>query len=96
LATSSSPQFSYELEISGDTTTVKCHGRIISDTATEIKDLVKPMIPKCRRIVLDLTRRDLCGQLWSRHADRTESIGWLGGLLRVELRQSFTSRERLD
>ncbi len=55
MATSSSPQFSYELEISGDTTTIKCHGRIVSDTATELKDLVKPMIPKVRRIVLDLT-----------------------------------------
>ncbi len=41
--------------MSGDNTTVKCHGRIVSDTAGELKELVKPMIPKCRRIVLDLS-----------------------------------------
>jgi anti-anti-sigma factor len=47
--------FSYEVEILGDNTTVKCHGRIVADTANELKQLVKPMIPKCRRIVLDLS-----------------------------------------
>ncbi len=52
---SSLPPFRYELEISGDNTVVKCHGRIVSDTADELKQLVKPMIPKCRRIVLDLS-----------------------------------------
>lgn len=47
--------FQYEIEVSGDTTTVKCHGRVDSQTAGELKQLVKPMIPKCRRIVVDLT-----------------------------------------
>lgn len=47
--------FSYELEVAGDDTTVKCHGRIVANTADELKQLVKPMIPKCRRIVLDLS-----------------------------------------
>jgi anti-anti-sigma factor len=55
MATPSSPLFSYEVEISGDTTTIKCHGRIVSETAEELKQLVKPMIPKCRQIVLDLS-----------------------------------------
>ena len=41
--------------MSGDTTSVKCHGRIVSNTAGELKELVKPMIPKCRRIVIDLS-----------------------------------------
>ncbi len=42
-------------KFSGDNTVVKCHGRIVSDTADELKQLVKPMIPKCRRIILDLS-----------------------------------------
>ncbi len=50
--------FEYEVELSGDTTLVKCHGRVVRDTAAELKQLVKPMIPKCRRIVLDLTDVD--------------------------------------
>jgi anti-anti-sigma factor len=46
--------FTYEVEVEGDTTIIKCHGRIVSDTAPELKQLVKPMIPRVRRIVLDL------------------------------------------
>ena len=53
--TPSSAPFSYELDISGDTTTITCHGSIVAETAPELKELVKPMIPKCRRIVLDFT-----------------------------------------
>jgi anti-sigma B factor antagonist len=55
MATPPSPLFSYEVELSGDTTTIKAHGRIVSDSAQELKQLVKPMIPKCRRIILDLS-----------------------------------------
>jgi anti-sigma B factor antagonist len=28
---------------------------VVSDTANDLKQLVKPMIPKCRRIVVDLS-----------------------------------------
>ena len=55
VATQPSLRFRYEVELSGDTTLVKCHGRVVSDTAGELKQLIKPMIPKCRRIVLDLS-----------------------------------------
>jgi anti-sigma B factor antagonist len=55
VATPSSLPFGYEVELSGDTTLVKCHGRLVSETAGDLKQLIKPMIPKCRRIVLDLT-----------------------------------------
>ena len=58
MADASSPAFSYELDMAGDTTTIKCHGRIVSGTAPELKGLVKPMIPKVRRIVLDLSDVD--------------------------------------
>jgi anti-anti-sigma factor len=40
--------------MSGDTATIVCHGRIVAETAPDLKQLVKPMIPKVRRIVLDL------------------------------------------
>jgi anti-sigma B factor antagonist len=50
--------FQYEVEMPGDTTTVKCHGRLVSETADELRQLVKPMIPKCRRIILDLSDVD--------------------------------------
>jgi anti-sigma B factor antagonist len=46
---------SYEVEMSGDTATIKFHGRIVAETSHEVKELVKPMIPKVRRIVLDLS-----------------------------------------
>ena len=55
MASTSALPFEYQVEVSGDTTVIKCHGRVVSDTAGDLKQLVKPMIPKCRRIVLDLT-----------------------------------------
>jgi len=55
MASASSSPFRYEVEMSGDTTTIKCHGRIVAENAQELKQLVKPMIPKCRRIVLDFS-----------------------------------------
>ncbi len=35
-------------------TTVRCHGRLISQTAGEVKDIVKPLIPEGGSIVVDL------------------------------------------
>src|SRR5215469_322916 len=35
-------------------TTVTCHGRIVSDTAPQIKDVIKPLIAEGGRIVVDL------------------------------------------
>ena len=55
MANRSSLPFTCEVELSGDTTLVKCHGKVVSETAGDLKQLIKPMIPKCRRIVLDLT-----------------------------------------
>jgi anti-anti-sigma factor len=36
-------------------TTVLCHGRLISQTAGEMKDIVKPLIPQGGLIEIDLT-----------------------------------------
>jgi anti-anti-sigma factor len=53
--------FHCELEKSKDkaengnqVTTVKCHGELVSDTAGEIKELVRPLIPLGGRIIIDL------------------------------------------
>src|SRR5580658_619235 len=35
-------------------TTVKCHGRLISETAGELKEVVKALLPEGGRIVIDL------------------------------------------
>jgi anti-anti-sigma factor len=35
-------------------TTIKCHGRLISENSNEIKELVKPLIPLGGRIIIDL------------------------------------------
>jgi anti-anti-sigma factor len=51
--------FHYEVEKSEDAggavTTFICHGRLVSENASQIKELVKPLIPLGGRIVLDLT-----------------------------------------
>ncbi len=36
-------------------TTVRCHGRLINQTAGELKDIVKPLIPQGGSIVIDLS-----------------------------------------
>src|ERR1700726_2178408 len=53
--------FHWELEKSKDkdengnqVTTIKCHGDLVSDTAGEIKELVRPLIPLGGRIIIDL------------------------------------------
>jgi anti-anti-sigma factor len=50
--------FRYELEETEDetkwqTTTIRCHGRLVSDNANQIKELVKPLIARGGRIILD-------------------------------------------
>lgn len=52
--------FHYDLEKSedgsdGTITTIVCHGRLVSENSSQIKELVKPLIPQGGRIVLDLT-----------------------------------------
>ncbi len=71
MASSSPHFFRYEVEMSNGTTIIRCHGRIVRETAGELKQLVKPMIPKCRHIVLDLSDVD--------HID-SSGLGTLVGL----------------
>lgn len=59
MAIGQEPAFRYELEESEDatgwkTTTIRCHGRLVSQNAGEVKELVKPLILRGGRIVIDL------------------------------------------
>src|ERR1700678_2420532 len=52
--------FNYEVEksedeVTGPVTTILCHGRLVSETAGQLKEVVKPLIPLGGKIVLDLT-----------------------------------------
>lgn len=42
-------------ETVGSITTVVCHGRVVGETAAQLKEAVKPLIPLGGHIVLDLT-----------------------------------------
>lgn len=63
MAIAQDAQFRYEVEESQDatgwkTTTIHCHGRLVNQTAAQIKELVKPLIPQGGRIVLDFANLD--------------------------------------
>jgi anti-anti-sigma factor len=58
MAIAQDASFHYEVEESTDptgwkTTTIHCHGKLVNQTAGQIKELVKPLIPQGGRIVLD-------------------------------------------
>jgi anti-anti-sigma factor len=60
MSTESAPLFTYEVAEAGNAetgyiTTIACHGRVVTQTAGELKDLVKPLITRGGRIVLDFT-----------------------------------------
>ena len=78
--------------MSGETATIRCHGRIVSETAAELKDLVKPMIPKVRRIVLDLSDVSFIDS--SGLGSVGQSLGCIGGLLHPRTRQPFAAGKR--
>ena len=58
MTTESAAPLSFEVEESVDEknwkrTTITCHGRLVSDTAAPLKDLVKPLIEQGGHIVID-------------------------------------------
>jgi anti-anti-sigma factor len=60
MTTGAQPVFHCEVQKSGDestgtVTTILCHGRLVSETSGQLKEVVKPLIPLGGRIVLDLT-----------------------------------------
>ena len=79
--------FRCELEKSQDkdvrgnqVTTVKCHGELVSDTASQLKEMVRPLIPMGGRIVIDLS--DV------KHLD-SSGLGALVGLKASAIKQSL-------
>jgi len=60
MSTAPRPSLQWEIEKSTDeasnkVTTIKCHGRVVSDTAAQLKEVVKPLIPQGGRILIDLS-----------------------------------------
>jgi anti-anti-sigma factor len=41
-------------EFGNKVTVVKCHGQLVSDTALQLKEVIKPLISSGGRIILDL------------------------------------------
>ena len=84
--------FHYEVQTapdegSGPVTTVICHGRVVSETAAQLKEVVKPLIPLGGRIVLDLT--DLS------YMD-SSGLGALVGLKVSALREGYCKLELVN
>ena len=61
-------------------TTVRCHGRLVNQTAGELKDMVKPLITEGGSIVLDLTDVNFMDSL---------GLGTLVGLKVSAINQGF-------
>ena len=49
------PSLSLEKQKAGDTVTVLCHGKLVSDTVAVMQHEVRPLIEQFKTIVLDLT-----------------------------------------
>lgn len=71
-------------EYGNKVTTVKCQGRLVSETAGELKETVKPLIPQGGRIVLDLSDLDYMD---------SSGLGTLVGLKASALRQGYCMLE---
>ena len=81
--------FSYEIqksedEATGPITTILCHGKVVSETSAQVKEVVKPLIPLGGRIVVDLGD---VGQLDS------SGLGALVGLKASAINQGYCSLE---
>jgi anti-anti-sigma factor len=59
------------VETSSPVATVECHGRLVSDTANQVREAVRPLIGNGGRILIDLTDVD--------HLD-SSALGTLVGL----------------
>jgi anti-anti-sigma factor len=74
-------------ESHGPITTIVCHGRVVGETAGQLKEVVKPLIPLGGRIVLDLT--DVS------YVD-SSGLGSLVGLKVSALREGYCSLELVN
>jgi anti-anti-sigma factor len=67
-------------ELGNRVTTVKCHGRLVSENAEEFKEAVKPLLPLGGRIIVDFS--DVS------HLD-SSGLGTLVGLKASAIRQGY-------
>jgi len=68
-------------------TTVRCHGRLVNQTAGELRDFVKALIPQGGTIVLDLTDVDFMDSL---------GLGTLVGLKVSAIHQGYCTLELVN
>jgi anti-sigma B factor antagonist len=54
-ATAPAHDLSFERKQTPEETVIVCNGKIVSDTTTLLLNVVQPLIPQTKRIVLDLT-----------------------------------------
>jgi len=74
-------------ELANKVTTIKFHGKLVSETAAEMKNVVKPLIPLGGRIVLDL------GEL--NYMD-SSGLGTLLGLKASAIKQGYCTLELVN
>ncbi|HVZ82409.1 MAG TPA: STAS domain-containing protein [Terracidiphilus sp.] len=53
--TASPHPFTFEVERKGNEALLHCHGRLVAGQTKALQEGVAPLIPACKRIVLDLT-----------------------------------------
>jgi len=92
MSTAPGPSFQYEIEKSTDeasnrVTTIKCHGRVVSDTAGQLRELVKPIIADGGRILIDLSE--------VQHMD-SSGLGTLVGLKASALNAGYCRLELVN
>jgi anti-anti-sigma factor len=92
MATTPQATLSYEVEKSKNdhnqpVTTIICHGRLVSETSGQIKEVIKPLIPQGGVIRLDLT--DLS------YMD-SSGLGTLVGLKVSALREGYCRLELVN
>lgn len=89
MASTQDAEFRYEIEELKDstgwkTTTIHCHGKLVNQTAGQVKQLVTPLIPEGGRIVLDFADLDYLD---------SSGLGALVGLKISAVRQGLVKLE---
>ena len=74
-------------ELNNNVATVRCHGRIVSDTAAQLRDAVRPLIPEGGRILIELTDVE--------HMD-SSGLGMLVGLKASALNAGYCRLELVN
>jgi anti-sigma B factor antagonist len=92
MAVAQDSDFRYEIEESQDhtgwkTTTIHCHGKLVNQTAGQLKEVVKPRIAQGGRIVLDFADLDYLD---------SSGLGMLVGLKVAAVHQGLVKLELVN